>query len=364
VASSGLRAIGFAPSVAGEQPRRVGASALEVAIGLRLLAGVWLVAVVAVALELWLRSEKSQDDPALAVTSGVAAAVAGGLWLLSRYPRHLRDRRVLHLGLAPAVPTVFAGILLARTLVASSLDLWIAILAASYFSGVSVLVYLVASTGLLWLAVSLQRFATGPALAVFITLMIWGAAGLVRWQRLRLEALAALDPLTGVANRLGFEQEGAAELGRARREHQPLALAVLDLDDFKGVNDSAGHAEGDRLLQRLSVTWKERLGTSGMLARLGGDEFVVLLPSLDAQAAIEAIRRLRAVSPASFSAGLAVLDPDVDADDDLAGLLRRADRALYEAKAIGKATTVVAERARGPRAGGGARTLTPEGTGT
>ncbi|MEU2348657.1 GGDEF domain-containing protein [Modestobacter sp. NPDC049651] len=151
----------------------------------------------------------------------------------------------------------------------------------------------------------------------------------------RLRADAHTDPLTGLANRRSWEAEAARGLARALRHGEPLSVAVLDLDDFKGVNDRDGHGAGDRLLRDLAAHWTARLRTSDLLGRHGGDEFVVCLPGTDREDAREVLRRLdRDTAPIGWSVGLASARPG----DTLVTLLQRADEALYVSKRVRRET--------------------------
>ena len=157
--------------------------------------------------------------------------------------------------------------------------------------------------------------------------------------------LARHDALTGLANRLALEQHLPRAIARARRSGHQLAIGVLDLDDFKPVNDSFGHAAGDRLLQELARRLQAQLREIDLLARLGGDEFVLVLDDLDGlhprqQLAGILARMHRAVelpfdlgggvqAEVGMSMGLALYPGDGDEADQL---LRQADAALYAAK--------------------------------
>lgn len=96
----------------------------------------------------------------------------------------------------------------------------------------------------------------------------------------KLQELAHHDPLTGLPNRLMLEQQLTAALGRARTQHQRLALVFIDLNDFKSINDQNGHAAGDQVLLEVARRLRGAVRSSDMVARLGGDEFVVLLEGL------------------------------------------------------------------------------------
>jgi diguanylate cyclase (GGDEF)-like protein len=146
----------------------------------------------------------------------------------------------------------------------------------------------------------------------------------------RLELLAETDALTGLANRRGWSTRAHAEINRATRSGEPLAVALLDLDDFKAFNDASGHAAGDRLLTDCARAWREALRPTDFVARLGGDEFAVLLPGCDAPSALVVAGRLEAALPPAVrsSIGVAQWHPGQSIRDTVAA----ADAALYGAK--------------------------------
>jgi diguanylate cyclase (GGDEF)-like protein len=159
----------------------------------------------------------------------------------------------------------------------------------------------------------------------------------------RLRHLADHDALTGLLNRRRFEQELARHLAHARRYGPEGAVLVLDLDRFKPVNDTYGHAAGDRLLTRVACVLRERLRATDAVARLGGDEFAVLLPRGDRAGAVAVARSLvetvRAEAlaaggePVTVSAGVVLLEDC--ATLDVEGALTAADLAMYDAKTAG-----------------------------
>ncbi len=157
---------------------------------------------------------------------------------------------------------------------------------------------------------------------------------------LRVAATADADPLTGLPNRRRLDAVLQTAVDRARRTRTPLSAALLDLDHFKVVNDSAGHDEGDRLLLAVTHAWTSQLAPGDLLARQGGDEFVVVLPGSDLAEASERVGRLLAVMPdgSTCSAGVS----DLGDGDSSSVLMRRADSALYEAKRSGRNRAVPA----------------------
>lgn len=170
--------------------------------------------------------------------------------------------------------------------------------------------------------------------------------------------LAHLDALTGLPNRRSLQDALAGAISESLHEGRVFVVAYLDLDGFKPVNDTLGHAEGDRLLQEVARRLQAGLRTQDLVARLGGDEFALVLRSLDSPEAAEAVvlRLLAAVADPSGSAlpGLALgMSAGLAAFPDHAGtpeeLLRRADQALYRVKHARKGGFAWAEEAPPPR---------------
>ncbi|WP_256774734.1 MULTISPECIES: GGDEF domain-containing protein [unclassified Stenotrophomonas] len=174
-------------------------------------------------------------------------------------------------------------------------------------------------------------------------------------QELRdVSGLIRTDPLTGALNRRGFEELIERELARAGRHDHPLALALIDLDDFHQTNATHGHAGGDAVLRHLVAVCQLHLRSTDALARIGGDEFVLLLPETPAADSMSTLLRLQrslaqrplqldqARVPVHFSAGVAQWQADEPAD----ALLRRADAALYAAKRVGKNRVQAADAPR------------------
>jgi diguanylate cyclase len=161
---------------------------------------------------------------------------------------------------------------------------------------------------------------------------------------MQVSALVQKDPLTQAMNRRGLEEAFRIETARATRYESPLSLAMLDLDDFKKLNDSLGHIAGDRALVHLAQIMKATMRPTDLLARLGGEEFAVLFPATEIVEAAQATERLQKElarsnftfegksTPLAFSAGVA----NWRNAEVLEELLRRADAALYEAKRAGK----------------------------
>jgi len=148
----------------------------------------------------------------------------------------------------------------------------------------------------------------------------------------QLRTAAATDPLTGIANRRAWEAEAGRNLARTARTGEPLSFAILDLDDFKEVNDREGHGAGDALLRDLTAGWARRLRRADLLGRYGGDEFVLCLPGTDARGAWDILEQLAASHDFAWSAGVATAGKD----DSLPAVLARADADLYLKKRSGR----------------------------
>ncbi len=148
-----------------------------------------------------------------------------------------------------------------------------------------------------------------------------------------IRRLALTDALTGLYNRRAYLQLLEQQAARSRRNQTGMAVAVLDLDDLKQINDQHGHAAGDQLLRRAADTWGASLREGDILARLGGDEFGLLLTDCaDRERAAEVLHRVLYRSrDVSASIGAAIWS-----GESAETLLRRADQALYAAKAAGK----------------------------
>ena len=159
------------------------------------------------------------------------------------------------------------------------------------------------------------------------------------------------DPLTGALNRRGMDQTLLRELARAQRNKTPLALAMLDIDHFKRINDSHGHEAGDQALVHFTALVRSVLRGTDIFVRYGGEEFILVLPETDGRGSRLVMARLQEVVaksplriqdkaiPLSFSAGLAQFRDEENGH----ALLRRADEALYAAKGAGRNCIKVAE---------------------
>jgi diguanylate cyclase len=171
----------------------------------------------------------------------------------------------------------------------------------------------------------------------------------VRQEQAKLHHQANFDVLTGLPNRMMALDRIKQEISRARRSHQRFAMFFIDLDNFKNVNDSLGHAVGDKLLIVTGGRIQAMLRDADTVARLGGDEFLILAPDVAGEVQVEEIaeRLIKAVSePANVnghkvvarcSIGIALFP---DNGDSVETLMANADNAMYQAKAIGQGSAI------------------------
>ncbi|ACV69081.1 GGDEF domain-containing protein [Desulfohalobium retbaense] len=175
--------------------------------------------------------------------------------------------------------------------------------------------------------------------------VVWVVLNMTKRKKLfeELQAQSERDALTGVYNRLAFTRYFDQYKYNAQRYRRPLSLLVLDLDEFKGLNDRFGHAAGDVVLQSLAEALRSRLRQTDILARLGGDEFAILLPETPYGAAVELMGRLRKALnamivpfeseeiPVRVSLGVSTLSLT---DKEFEELFARADANMYKHKRI------------------------------
>jgi len=161
----------------------------------------------------------------------------------------------------------------------------------------------------------------------------------------RLRELAMIDSLTGVLNRRAFLDHADGEWVRHRRHGHALACAMIDVDGFKKINDTFGHAAGDAVLQHIGALVRAALRASDLPARLGGDEFIALMPETNLEGAMATAERLLGrvaarpltVLDQSFATTLSIGVAGAESCGSLEELMARADAALYRAKKEGRA---------------------------
>jgi len=156
-----------------------------------------------------------------------------------------------------------------------------------------------------------------------------------------LEQQAMTDPLTGIYNRLKFDEMFMKEISRSKRHKIPFSLVMFDIDHFKTINDTCGHHIGDTVLQQLTAHISQHVREHDCFARWGGDEFVILLTHNSLETAARFAENLRAEIEALWIRGLQRITcsfgvAQLNDDDDIFSLTKRADEALYKAKASGR----------------------------
>lgn len=163
---------------------------------------------------------------------------------------------------------------------------------------------------------------------------------------LELQNLANRDTLTGLYNRRKFYELANQELSRSHRTKSPVSLMMIDIDHFKQINDTYGHAMGDMVLQSLADTMQHALREMDVIARLGGEEFAILLPETSLKQTTELAQRLRlkiANESVAVAEGAEIkftvsigIDEWRESDPNLDALLNRCDTAMYQAKNSGR----------------------------
>lgn len=173
------------------------------------------------------------------------------------------------------------------------------------------------------------------------------------WLLQEIQKMAATDALTGIANRRTFEEDLERELSRARRNGDQVTLVMLDIDNFKRLNDTHGHQVGDAVLQVTGAALEESCRDFDTPARYGGEEFAVILPSCSPRESLVAGERLRAAIadadlPVAVTASAGVATFPVHASDPH-GLIKAADEALYESKRSGRDRVTRSRRSPAPK---------------
>jgi diguanylate cyclase (GGDEF)-like protein len=278
----------------------------------------------------------AEHNPSGAVIAALACAIVIGVVIVG-----------VRLALGPRIPTWFdqLNVSIATVIVSAGaaiapsthidfayLYVWIAVYVALSFqpvaatlqiagAGAAYAVVLATSSGVENpLAAWLITFGTVSVMAVIVTILVR-----------ELRDTSRQDTLTHLANRRYWDERVAEEVERARREGSPLSLVLMDIDDFKGVNDRHGHQAGDRLLCQFAEGWQGTIRGSGdFLARLGGDEFGLLAPNSGERGIALMTQRLHEVSPDGISCSYGVAT--WDGHETVADFFRRADDALYQAK--------------------------------
>ena len=189
-------------------------------------------------------------------------------------------------------------------------------------------------------------FMVGVAFGVILS-MLAGMHSSLKEKERELKELASTDPLTGLPNKREILNYLSKEVDIAKRKGSPLSVAVLDLDNFKQINDTYGHMVGDRVLKHLAGILRRNLRSSDMVGRFGGEEFVVVMKDTDLETAHRVMDRIRRevelaniepVGSISVSIGVAELGKEEGSEN----LIIKADERLYRAKMEGKNRVVSA----------------------
>lgn len=232
----------------------------------------------------------------------------------------------------------------------SALFYSIPVMLAAWFTGrvVGTVMSVLASTGMLltdWVFKTASHPVIGLWNAIFPFFFFIVLVLLLTELRAAYEREARLsrtDALTGLYNRRHFYEIAGEEIERARRYSHPLSLAFIDLDNFKKVNDTLGHAEGDEVLEALTGVFNDSLRKTDSAARFGGDEFAVVFPEAGAEESLEAVSRIRKRLaevagekswPVTLSVGLVTYHKPPGSIEDIVG---EADALMYKVKESGK----------------------------
>jgi GGDEF domain-containing protein len=272
----------------------------------------------------------AEDAPRLLIAGlglvGVTAALTLVLAGADASPGHLH----VTVGLLTALHGVMVAVAATeRGLMLSALGYtWTAVYVAFFFRPRAARLYAALMVATLGVSLLAARAPTDVTVWVTISAMVWVAVAVLTRLNARLRADAHTDSLTGLLNRTGFIAAAARQRAMARRRGEPLALAVIDLDDFKLVNDRGGHAAGDRLLVELAAVWSASLRPGDLLARFGGDEFVLLVAGAEEGQVDNVLGRLALSHPAPWTSGAVLCSEEESLDEAVA----RADARLYLAK--------------------------------
>lgn len=289
-----------------------------------------------------------REELALSVLGSVLVLAAMAVVPYARSSRRRWRERdthvVLVVGLAAIATAAWCGNGDSTAVAAIGFFAWIPLMAFTFLSWRRAVPYLVASSLLCVVVVvtTLRVTAAGCASDAVGTALV--SALTAAYLRTMLTRSAATDPLTRLPNRQALPHIFRREKGRAGRTGAALAVAVVDLDHFKAVNDAEGHHAGDRLLKEAAGRWRRELRPGDEVVRYGGDEFVVVLPGCDRRRAATVLDGMRRSGGLAFSAGVAQWIPGESAEVTLA----RADAALYRAKHEGRDRVATAEEPDGP----------------
>lgn len=184
-------------------------------------------------------------------------------------------------------------------------------------------------------------------------------------ENIRLRSEALIDSLTGLYNNRFLQTQLETEMARTRRTGFPCCLLMIDLDNFKKINDTLGHLEGDRFLQQVARSFTQFVRTTDIVCRYGGDEFVAILPSTRLFVAIRIANRLKksvseipGATGCNVSASIGIAEYTVSSPWTIDEFIQAADSAMYDAKSKGR--NQVSIKGRSIRFNSGLESVTPE----
>lgn len=260
---------------------------------------------------------------------GIALTAAAGAvyWLFARHFRVWMVHAIIGMGLLWGLLGLSRGDNVIAMVVTLSTILWTCILVALAFPPRVTRGYAAFLCVGLAVAISANGVESGAEIG-----LLFGGSFIVTMEILtrmstRLRQAATVDALTGFLNRPGLERE-VGRVRSFRRGDDRVSVLLVDLDDFKQLNDRHGHLEADRRLSRFGEVWRANLRAGEIVGRLGGDEFVVVSAETDEAAAAAMAERLRGISTLPWSGGLVISEPGETFDS----ILARADRLLYAEK--------------------------------
>lgn len=276
----------------------------------------------------------------IVLVGAVAAAVAAALYLASdRIPSWLFHSTVLAGNLLITTVVVLAGPGVPAATWAI-MYVWAPVHTAAFCTAREFTAHFASTIVLHATALAiLGEYATALPRVLMVATTSAVAASVIGSLVAQIRTSAGTDPLTGLPNRRQFTQTLEREHALALRRGQVLAVAVLDLDRFKQLNDQHGHAHGDDMLRQVADAWRARIRAGDVLARIGGDEFGLVLPDCSLEDARRLAEQLVAVTPEQV--GVSVGVTVVAAGETATGALAGADSALYDRKRDGGGTVGV-----------------------
>jgi diguanylate cyclase (GGDEF)-like protein len=269
------------------------------------------------------------SDEAPVALNAVNAVIAVVLLVVVWCASHRIWLHVISLAVVAGVTSVVAAAATPQGAAGLAISyVWVPVFAAFFFSRRVARAYVATIVAAFGGALAVNPFP-GAVNVWFLTALTTAvAAEAIAITVRRLESLAVTDPLTGALNRDGLQRDGERLLATARRDGSDVTVVVIDLDGFKRVNDTVGHAGGDQILVDLVAAWRPVLRPADLLGRQGGDEFVLVLWQTGRAGAEALLERLLGLSPIAWSSGVAVAVPG----DRLSAVLERADGEMYRAK--------------------------------